>query len=128
MLQVSIGIIKNSGNEILISNREKKNIYNDYWEFPGGKLQDRELPEEALVRELNEELGIVPMQYFHIDNIKYHYSDYTVELIPFIIKKYSGVIISKEGQGLKWFSLEQLNQIKIIPASKPIIKYLLDNN
>tara|TARA_B110000438_G_scaffold102781_1_gene101693 strand:+ start:803 stop:1189 length:387 start_codon:yes stop_codon:yes gene_type:complete len=128
MLQVSIGIIKNSDDEILVSNREKKNIYNNHWEFPGGKLEDKELSEEALVRELYEELGIVPMQFIHIDNIKYHYTDYTVELIPFIIEKYSGVITNKEGQRLKWFSLEKLNQIKIIPASKAIIKYLLANN
>ena len=128
MLKVSIGIIENSSDEILLSNRENKKIFNDHWEFPGGKLQDRELPEEALVRELNEELGIAPIEFFHIDNIKYHYTDYTIELIPFVIKQYSGVITSKEGQGLKWVSIEQLSQIKIIPASKPVIEYLLANN
>ena len=128
MLKVTIGIIENSSDEILLSNRENKKIFNDHWEFPGGKLQDRELPEEALVRELNEELGIAPIKFFHIDNIKYHYADYTIELIPFVIKQYSGVITSKEGQALKWVSIEQLSQIKIIPASKPVIEYLLANN
>ena len=128
MLKVSIGIIENSSDEILISNRENKKIFNNHWEFPGGKLQDRELPEEALVRELNEELGIVATQIQQIENVKYKYSDFTILLIPFLVIDYSGVIINKEDQALKWVSLGQLNQTKIMPASKPVIKYLEDNN
>ena len=127
-MKVSVGIIKNSRDQILISNRKNNKIFNDHWEFPGGKLKGEESSEEALGRELNEELGIAPIEFFHIDNIKYHYTDYTIELIPFVIKQYSGVITSKEGQGLKWVSIEQLSQIKIIPASKPVIEYLLANN
>jgi len=127
-MKVSVGIIKNSRDQILISNRKNNKIFNDHWEFPGGKLKGEESSDEALGRELNEELGIAPIEFFHIDNIKYHYTDYTIELIPFVIKQYSGVITSKEGQGLKWVSIEQLSQIKIIPASKPVIEYLLANN
>ena len=127
-MKVSVGIIKNSRDQILISNRKNNTIFNDHWEFPGGKLKGEESSEEALGRELNEELGIVATQIQQIENVKYKYSDFTILLIPFLVIDYSGVIINKEGQALKWVSLGQLNQTKIMPASKPVIKYLEDNN
>ena len=124
---VSLGLIKNSKNEILVCTRNNKNLYNDYWEFPGGKVEDIELPEDALARELKEELGIIPIKYFQIDSVEYDYSDFSVELRPFVINHFLGNIISKEAQILKWVALEKLNELRLLPANKPIVKYLLDN-
>ena len=74
-LQVAVGVIKNADGRILISLRDKSLHQGGLWEFPGGKIESGETPEQALARELNEELAITVIASTPLINIKHQYPD-----------------------------------------------------
>ena len=98
------------------------------WEFPGGKVEAGETPEDALVRELHEELGIetwssclAPLTF-----ASHTYDDFHLLMPLFACRKWSGIVQGKEGQKLAWLHAKDLNKYPMPPADIPIIPILRD--
>ena len=124
LTQVVIGIIKNSKNEVLLSTRHHKSDFSDYLEFPGGKKEPYETTKMALKRELKEELNIDVEDLLSMDKFLYQYDSFGVELYPFIVINYSGKPVANEKEKIIWVDLEDLDKVKIIPGSMPILQVL----
>lgn len=98
------------------------------WEFPGGKVQPHETPEEALVRELAEELGIdvcltclAPFTF-----ASHTYPDFHLLMPLFLCRTWEGEIMPREGQALKWVRTSKLAEYPMPPADVPLIPWLRD--
>ena len=124
LLIIAIGILRNAKDEVLLGKRMKGKSLKGYWEFPGGKIEPNETPEEALLREFHEELGIEIGNCKKMKPISYQYDQYDVLLIPFKIIDYVGNPAGLEGQELIWCTTDQLKEIEILPADRPLVKKL----
>tara|TARA_Y100000741_G_scaffold363381_1_gene351505 strand:- start:385 stop:1302 length:918 start_codon:yes stop_codon:yes gene_type:complete len=120
-IECSIAIIKKS-NKYLFSLRSK-NPFLDYFEFPGGKIEKGESPEDTLDRECFEELGINIIDKVKIGSFTHLYDDFNVKLHIFCIKKYRGDIKSKESQILSYLNPLDMSQ-KFIESTYRIINYM----
>ena len=124
LLNIAIGILKNTENEVLLGKRIKGKSLEGYWEFPGGKIEPNETPEEALFREFQEELGLEIGRIKKMESISYQYDHYDVLLIPFKIIDYDGYPSGLEGQELMWCNIDKLREIEILPADRPLVEKL----
>ena len=124
LLSIAIGILRNTKNEVLLGKRMKGKSLKGYWEFPGGKIELKETPEEALFREFQEELGIEIGRSKKMELIEYPYDHYDVLLMPFKIIDYIGDPSGLEGQELIWCAIDQLWEIEILPADRSLIEKL----
>ena len=113
---------------ILISKRPKNKYLGGLWEFPGGKLEDKEKAEDALIRELSEELNIktwksclAPLTFS-----THNYTKLNLLLLLFVCRKWDGIIIANEGQEIKWVYARELNKFPMPDADKPLIPFLRD--
>ena len=113
---------------VLITQRPKGKSMEGLWEFPGGKIESGETPEDALVRELYEELGIetwssclAPLTF-----ASHRYSDFHLLMPLFACRKWDGIPKPKEGQNLKWAHVKSLKDFPMPPADIPLITVLRD--
>ena len=120
-LHVAVGVIKDSEGNVLISLRHKSSHQGGLWEFPGGKVEINESVEQALTRELKEELGISVQVLEPLIKIKHQYPDLNVLLDVWTVTLFSGKPIGCEGQEIKWVSPEQLVKHSFPEANHPII-------
>lgn len=111
-------------NKLLIAERPPGKPYAGYWEFPGGKIEKNESGEQALKRELQEELGIIVLTAEFLFSHSYEYPDKKVELEIWKISEFSGEIHGKENQILLWSSLQQMQTLKLLEGNWPILKKL----
>lgn len=115
-------------NRILIAQRPEGKSLAGMWEFPGGKVEDGETPEAALIRELYEELGIETKEtcLAPLTFASYSYEKFHLLMPLYICRRYWGVPQSKEGQALKWVRSRNLRDYEMPPADEPIIPHLID--
>ena len=128
LLNVAIGIIVDTEEKVLLSKRKKNTILSGYWEFPGGKVKPNETPDQALSRELFEELGIKIGATDTLDAIEYQYAEFDVLLLPYRIIDYEGTLRGLEGQELMWCSFNRLQNVNILPANRFLIERLFKKN
>jgi 8-oxo-dGTP diphosphatase len=115
-------------NRILITTRPEGKSMAGYWEFPGGKVEQGERPEDCLIRELKEELDITtwesclaPLTFASFTNDRFHL------LMPlWICRKWEGTPKGLEGQKLAWVRANRLRDYKMPPADAPLIPHLID--
>lgn len=119
------GVLINSHNEVLISNRRQNTHLAGLWEFPGGKLEPGESRLQGLSRELHEELGIKVAQAVALIRVRHRYPERNVLLDVWEITEYHNIAIGREGQPLQWVLPEQLHKYSLPPADEPIRKALL---
>ena len=98
------------------------------WEFPGGKVESGERPEEALIRELGEELGIAVKEpcLAPFAFASYAYAEFHLLMPLFVCRRWEGIVAPREGQAIKWVRPRDLNAYKMPPADLPLIPMLRD--
>ena len=124
MIEVVVGIIRNNSEEIFISRRKKNQFMSGYWELPGGKVENNEDLSSALKRELFEEIGIKIEKFNLIQTIPQQYPKRIINLSVYVIEKYSGTPVGKEGQDYSWCSIEKFEEYKLLPTMWKIFKRL----
>ena len=124
---VSIALINNE-NEILLSKRPEKKHLSGFWEFPGGKVEEGETPEKALIREVKEELNIdinnkciAPLSFSEFD-----YKNFQLLLLLYICRRWDGEPMSMENNKLEWVKPNMLRDYKMPPADDALIYCLQD--
>ena len=121
ILHVAVGVIKNTDGQILISLRKPSLHQGSLWEFPGGKLELGETAQQALIRELNEELNITVLTSTPLMSIKHRYPELTVQLHVFLVDQFSGLAKGNEGQAIKWVAAAKLTNYQFPAANQAII-------
>ncbi len=113
---------------VLLAQRPAGKSMAGLWEFPGGKVEPGETPEHALIRELEEELGIntwasclAPLSF-----ASHSYDDFHLLMPLFVCRKWEGIPAPREGQVLKWVFAQELNRYPMPPADIPLIPILRD--
>lgn len=94
------------------------------WEFPGGKIEDGETPEEALVREIKEELDTVVEVGELIDTVEYDYPNFHLSMDCFICTIKEGELVLKEHEDAKWLTKETLDSVEWLPADEGLVEKL----
>jgi 8-oxo-dGTP diphosphatase len=125
MILVVCGIItKNS--KVLICKRKPGKSMAGFWEFPGGKIESNELPEEALKRELLEELGMKVELHNYFTTIVHSYKDLTISLIAYKCKFQEATFNLTDHDAYKWIDILDLLNWKLAEADIPIAKKLIN--
>lgn len=128
ILIVAAAALVDVDNRVLISERPQGKSLAGLWEFPGGKLAPGETPEEALVRELKEELDIdvcltclAPFTF-----ASHSYDAFHLMMPLFLCRNWDGEIAPQEGQSVKWVRASRLVDYPMPPADLPLIPFLRD--
>jgi 8-oxo-dGTP diphosphatase len=127
LLVVACALV-DADNRVLIAQRPEGKQLAGLWEFPGGKLDPGERPEEALIRELAEELSIAvkapclaPLTF-----ASHAYDDFHLLMPLYVCRKWEGFVAPTEGQAVKWVRARDLRQYDMPPADAPLISPLID--
>ncbi len=124
-MKVAIGIIFNEQQQVFLTKRSMQVSHGGFWEFPGGKLEAQETPAQALIRELREETGIEVEEYTFLNESTHSYSDKTVTLFTFIVKKFTNTPKTCEQQlDFRWVAREELKKYNFPEANNKIIAWL----
>ncbi|MTD27377.1 8-oxo-dGTP diphosphatase MutT [Erwinia sorbitola] len=123
-LQVSVGIIRDSEQQIFLAQRPASAYMGNKWEFPGGKIEAGETPEQALKRELLEETGIEVLNAAPYDTVDHTYTDLRVTLYFFIVDSWNNQPYGREGQPQRWVLQSELNAEDFPPANAEIVARL----
>lgn len=125
ILQISVGIIRNPQGEIFITQRAADAHMANKLEFPGGKIEVGESAEQALVRELQEEVGITVRASSLFDKLEYQFPDRHITLWFWLVDDWEGEPWGKEGQPGRWIAQRALLAEEFPPANEPIISKLV---
>ena len=130
LLLVAAVVLVDTDGRVLVGSRPAGKPYAEWWEFPGGKLEKNETPEDALVRELHEELGIItkPTCFSPFTFVSYRYGDlgWHILMPVFLCRMWEGVPQPKEGQTLKWVRPRDFHDYKFVPGSQPLLPLLME--
>ena len=115
-------------NRVLLAQRPKGKPLEGLWEFPGGKIDFDERPEDALIRELKEELGVdvkapclAPLTF-----ASHAYEDFHLLMPLYVCRRWEGFVQPLDGQALKWVRAKDLRAYPMPAADAPLIPYLVD--
>ena len=123
MIDVVAAVIKKN-NLYFIAQRNKNKHFAYYWEFPGGKVDKQETFENALKREIKEELSINIRVFNHIASEKHKDEKIDVNVHYYLCESLNKNIILSEHEDMKWLQKNDLKQFKMAPGDSKIIKYL----
>ena len=127
LLVVAVALI-DADDRILIAQRPEGKALAGLWEFPGGKIDAGERPEESLIRELREELGITVKEacLAPLTFASYAYPEFHLLMPLYVCRRWEGFVQSREGQALKWVRARDLRQYPMPPADEPLIPPLVE--
>ena len=112
---------------VLLAQRPPGKPMEGLWEFPGGKVEADERPEETLIRELKEELGIVVSEpcLAPLTFASHAYSDFHLLMPLYVCRRWEGIVTPLENQQLTWVKPNRLRDYKMPPADEPLIAHLM---
>ena len=111
-------------DKIIIAKRKANDYLAEKWEFPGGKIENNETPEQCLKREIKEEFDIIVSVGEHLGSSIYHYDHISIELLAYRTYWESGSINLNDHDEFKWVSLKQLEEYDFAPADIPFVDKL----
>jgi 8-oxo-dGTP diphosphatase len=127
LLVVAVALV-DADDRVLLAQRPAGKAMAGLWEFPGGKMQDGEAPEAALIRELKEELDIdvteaclAPLTF-----ASHRYERFHLLMPLYVCRRWQGIVAAREGQTLAWVRPAKLDQYAMPPADKPLVAMLRD--
>jgi 8-oxo-dGTP diphosphatase len=128
ILLVTACALVDADGRVLLTQRPEGKSLAGLWEFPGGKADPGETPEESLIRELHEELGIVikPACLAPLTFASHTYETFHLLMPLFICRRYEGIPRGMEGQVLKWVRPKDMRDYPMPPADIPLIPFLID--
>ncbi len=128
LLLVVAAALVDADGRVLIAQRPKGKALEGLWEFPGGKIEPGERPEDALIRELREELGVTvkaaclaPLTF-----ASHAYEDFHLMMPLYVCRRWEGLVQPLEGQALKWVRAKALRDWPMPPADAPLIPHLVE--
>ena len=128
LLLVAACALVDADGRVLLAQRPAGKQLAGLWEFPGGKVEKGETPEDCLVRELREEIGIetkvaclAPLTF-----ASHSYDDFHLLMPLYVCRRFEGIPEPKEGQALKWVRPRQMRDYPMPPADAPLIPFLID--
>jgi 8-oxo-dGTP diphosphatase len=127
LLVVAVALI-DADDRVLIAQRPEGKALAGLWEFPGGKIDQGERPEAAMIRELKEELGITVKEacLAPITFASYAYPEFHLLMPLYVCRRWEGFVQSREGQALKWVRAKDLREYPMPPADEPLIPPLVE--
>ncbi len=128
LLLVVAAALVDADNRVLLAQRPEGRSMAGLWEFPGGKVDAGETPEQALIRELREELGITvqPACLAPLTFASHDYGDFHLLMPLYVCRRWQGFVQPLEGQKLAWVEKHRLREHPMPPADEPLIAHLLD--
>ena len=127
IILVAACALVDADGRVLIAQRPAGKSMAGLWEFPGGKIEVGEAPEQSLIRELQEELGIVvneaclaPLAF-----ASHAYPDFHLLMPLYVCRRWEGQVIASEGQALAWVKPNRLRDYEMPPADVPLISHLM---
>ncbi|RWF47685.1 MAG: (deoxy)nucleoside triphosphate pyrophosphohydrolase [Mesorhizobium sp.] len=128
LLLVAACALVDADGRVLLAQRPEGKQLAGLWEFPGGKVEVGETPEQCLIRELHEEIGIeteipclAPLTF-----ASHSYDDFHLLMPLFVCRRFRGIAQPREGQALKWVRPKQMRDYPMPPADAPLIPFLID--
>jgi 8-oxo-dGTP diphosphatase len=127
LLVAAVALVDADGRVLLAQRPHGKDMAG-LWEFPGGKVESGERPEETLIRELAEELGITVQEacLAPLTFASHAYERFHLLMPLYICRRWDGFVQAREGQALKWVRPQQLRDHPMPPADEPLIPALVD--
>jgi 8-oxo-dGTP diphosphatase len=127
ILLVAACALVDADGRVLLARRPEGKAMAGLWEFPGGKVEDGERPEETLIRELKEELGIAVSEacLAPLTFASHSYPDFHLLMPLYVCRRWEGTITSLEVQQLTWVKPNRLRDYDMPPADVPLIAHLM---
>lgn len=122
LFDVAAGILWDNAGRVLIAERQCIGPFNGLWEFPGGKIAAGETASDALLRELDEELGIEATEFSSFMNLRHEYDDRIVTIEFFVVSAWNSEPVGREGQALRWVCKDELDAAELLPADVPVVE------
>ena len=128
LLLVAAAALVDRDKRVLITRRPPGKAMAGLWEFPGGKVQEGETPEQALIRELFEELGIdvCPTCLAPLTFASHEYEDFHLLMPLYLCRRWDGFVQAKEHSAIAWVKPAKLTDYEMPPADLPLIAWLRD--
>jgi mutator protein MutT len=123
-IHVVAAAVIDAAGRVLIAQRPQGKYLAGGWEFPGGKLEPGERPEQTLIRELQEELGITISTPRPLIRVQHAYDFGEVLIDMWVVRHYTGQPAGLDNQALRWVSQEELEAVELLPADGPIVAAL----
>ena len=112
--------INEHGNLVVFATARGYGNYKGWWEFPGGKIEIGETPQDALKREIKEELETEIVVGEYIDTVEYDYPEFHLSMDCFWCEIVRGEPVLKEHEAMRWLTKEQLDEVKWLPADMSV--------
>jgi 8-oxo-dGTP diphosphatase len=126
LVLVAACALVDADGRVLLAQRPAGRAMAGLWEFPGGKVELSERPEQTLIRELKEELGITVTEacIAPLTFASHEYPDFHLLMPLYVCRRWEGAVIAKEGQKLAWVRPNRLRDYEMPPADVPLISHL----